>query len=29
VSVTAMSGRVMLLRRAERGTMSEMEGEDS
>jgi hypothetical protein len=27
VSVTAMSGRVMLLRRAERGTMSEMEGE--
>jgi DUF4097 and DUF4098 domain-containing protein YvlB len=29
VSVTAMSGRVMLLRRAERRTMSEMEGEAS
>jgi hypothetical protein len=29
VSVTAMSGRVMLLRRGERGTMSEMEGEAS
>jgi hypothetical protein len=29
VSVTAMSGRVVLLRRAERGTMSEMEGEAS
>jgi Putative adhesin len=29
VSVTAMSGQVMLLRRAERGTMSEMEGEAS
>lgn len=27
VSVTAMSGRVMLLRRAERGTMNQMEGE--